>query len=60
MAGDVSDDLLLVEEALGMLASAFNWVFYTPGNHEVRAPIFRIQIYVFSYEIITFQNPAYT
>ncbi|GAB4819405.1 hypothetical protein N2152v2_006451 [Parachlorella kessleri] len=35
VAGDVSDDLGLLEEALSALAGKFGWVFFTPGNHEL-------------------------
>jgi predicted phosphodiesterase len=35
LAGDVSDDLALLEEVLGSLASKFRKLFFVPGNHEL-------------------------
>merc|ERR1712185_890393 len=35
LAGDVSDELQLVEAALRALASKFHTVFFTPGNHDL-------------------------
>jgi hypothetical protein len=36
VAGDIADNLRIIDWALRMLRSQFGKVFYVPGNHELR------------------------
>lgn len=43
LAGDVSDDLAVLERTLALLTARFAHVFFVPGNHECAEPAVRMR-----------------